>query len=176
MPTLDNDLSKLWEIVGRQNRKWRPTPVFLPGKLHGQTSLMGYNPCGRRVRHDWVTEHGNFNLVIYFFIYLVIYLFQKPIREAILLENHHNFLLQQCLDGTWCSSLALASCSVSALTTTHPEPSTHPRPPPPPLSHLPGWLHPLADAAWTTARTRRMPSMGFSWIRDQGSNPFLLHL
>ena len=119
---------------------------------------MGYNPCGRRVRHDWVTEHGNFNLVIYFFIYLVIYLFQKPIKEAILLENRHNFLLQQCLDGTWCSSLALASCSESALTTTHPEPSTHPRPPPPPLSHLPGWLHPLADAAWTTARTRRMPS------------------
>ena len=23
-------------------RKWQPTPVFLPGKLHGQWSLVGY--------------------------------------------------------------------------------------------------------------------------------------
>ena len=26
-------------------RKWQPTPVFLPGKLHGQQSLVGYCPC-----------------------------------------------------------------------------------------------------------------------------------
>ena len=25
-------------------RKWEPTPVFLPGKCHGQRSLGGYNP------------------------------------------------------------------------------------------------------------------------------------
>ena len=25
-------------------RKWHPTPVFLPGKSHGQRSLVGYNP------------------------------------------------------------------------------------------------------------------------------------
>ena len=34
-------------------RKWQPTPVFLPGKSHGQRSLVGYSPWGRkRVRHD----------------------------------------------------------------------------------------------------------------------------
>ena len=27
-------------------RKWQPTPVFLPGKSHGQRSLAGYSPCG----------------------------------------------------------------------------------------------------------------------------------
>ena len=27
-------------------RKWRPTPVFLPGKSHGQRSLVGYSPWG----------------------------------------------------------------------------------------------------------------------------------
>ena len=27
-------------------RKWRPTPVLLPGKLHGQRSLAGYSPLG----------------------------------------------------------------------------------------------------------------------------------
>ena len=27
-------------------RKWQPTPVFLPGKFHGQRSRAGYNPRG----------------------------------------------------------------------------------------------------------------------------------
>ena len=27
-------------------RKWQPTPVFLPGKSHGQKSLVGYSPGG----------------------------------------------------------------------------------------------------------------------------------
>jgi len=26
------------------NRKWEPTPVFLPGESHGQRSLAGYSP------------------------------------------------------------------------------------------------------------------------------------
>ena len=34
-------------------REWLPTPVFLPGKSHGQRSLAGYHPWGRRVGHDW---------------------------------------------------------------------------------------------------------------------------
>ena len=25
-------------------RKWRPTPVFLPGEVHGQRNLVGYSP------------------------------------------------------------------------------------------------------------------------------------
>ena len=29
-------------------RKWPPTPVFLPGKSHGQRSLVGYSPRGHR--------------------------------------------------------------------------------------------------------------------------------
>ena len=29
-------------------RKWQPTPVFLPGKSHGQRSLVGYSPWGRK--------------------------------------------------------------------------------------------------------------------------------
>ena len=38
-------------------RKWQLTPVFLPGKSHGQKSLVGYSPWGRkRVRHDLVTK------------------------------------------------------------------------------------------------------------------------
>ena len=29
-------------------RKWQPTSVFLPGKSHGQRSLVGYSPWGRK--------------------------------------------------------------------------------------------------------------------------------
>ena len=28
------------------SRKWQPTPIFLPGKSHRQTSLVGYRPSG----------------------------------------------------------------------------------------------------------------------------------
>ena len=28
--------------------KWQPTLVFLPGKSHGQRSLVGYSPRGRK--------------------------------------------------------------------------------------------------------------------------------
>ena len=34
-------------------RKWQPTQVFLPGKSHGQRSLVGHRPWGcKRVRHN----------------------------------------------------------------------------------------------------------------------------
>ena len=29
-------------------RKWQPTPIFLPGESHGQRSLEGYSPWGRK--------------------------------------------------------------------------------------------------------------------------------
>ena len=35
-----------------QRRKWKPTPVFLPGGSHGQRTLARYSPQGCRVRHD----------------------------------------------------------------------------------------------------------------------------
>ena len=34
----------VWKISWR--RKWQPTPVFLPGKSHGQRSLVGYTVHG----------------------------------------------------------------------------------------------------------------------------------
>ena len=30
------------------SEKWNPTPVFLPGKFHGQRSQAGYSPRGRK--------------------------------------------------------------------------------------------------------------------------------
>ena len=38
-------------------RKWPRTPVFLPGKFHGQRSLAGYRLWGRKtVGYDLVTK------------------------------------------------------------------------------------------------------------------------
>ena len=38
-------------------RKWQPTPVFSPGKPHGQRSLACYSPWGRkRVAYNLVTK------------------------------------------------------------------------------------------------------------------------
>ena len=34
-------LSCVWLFM---NQKWQPTPIFLPGKFHGQRSLVGYSP------------------------------------------------------------------------------------------------------------------------------------
>ena len=40
-----------WEDPWR--RKWQSTQVFLPGESHGQRSLVGYSPGGRkRVGYD----------------------------------------------------------------------------------------------------------------------------
>ena len=39
-------------------RKWHPTPVFLPGESHGQRSLAGYSPRGRK--ESDTTERLNF--------------------------------------------------------------------------------------------------------------------
>ena len=43
-------------------REWLPTPVFLPGKLHGQRSLAGYSSWeSQRLRHDWATNTFTFH-------------------------------------------------------------------------------------------------------------------
>ena len=44
-------------------RKWQPTPVFLPGKSHGQRSLVDYTPRGSRVGHDWATSLNAFSMI-----------------------------------------------------------------------------------------------------------------
>ena len=55
-------------------KKWQPTPVFLPGKSCGQSSLMGYSPWGHKgVGHDLMTKQ-HFIVCIYTISSLSIYL------------------------------------------------------------------------------------------------------
>ena len=62
-------------------RKWQPTPVFLPGKSHGQRSLVGYSPWDhkeldttKRTRahtytHTHTHTHTHLHLNPIFYIY-----------------------------------------------------------------------------------------------------------
>ena len=43
-------------------RKWQPTPVLLPGKFHGQRSLVAYSPWGRK--ESATTEHLHFSIIV----------------------------------------------------------------------------------------------------------------
>ena len=47
-------------VLGKERkswrRKWQPTPVFLPGKVHGQRSLAGCSPWGYMTEHACMHE------------------------------------------------------------------------------------------------------------------------
>ena len=45
-------------------REWLPTPVFLPGEVHGQRSLVGYSPWGHKELA--VTEQLTLSLFTFF--------------------------------------------------------------------------------------------------------------
>ena len=49
--------SLAWEDL---ETEWQPTPVFLPGKSHGQRTLVGYSPWG--YRESDMTERLHFHL------------------------------------------------------------------------------------------------------------------
>ena len=43
-------------------RQWHPTPVLLPGKSHGQRSLVGYSPWGRQELDSTGRLHFHFSV------------------------------------------------------------------------------------------------------------------
>ena len=50
-------------------RKWQPTPVFSPGKSHGQRILADYSPWGhKRVGHNLATKQQQQKSPIHHFI------------------------------------------------------------------------------------------------------------
>ena len=61
------EMQKMWiRSLGQENplkKEMAPTPIFLPGKSHGQRSQAGYSPWGRRVGHDWASEHAQISLL-----------------------------------------------------------------------------------------------------------------
>ena len=71
--------------------KWQPAPIILPGKFHGQESLVGYSPWG--CKESDMTEHTNTLgakntcdqqwsvwFFCFFFFLLYFYLFESPTK------------------------------------------------------------------------------------------------
>ena len=77
-----------WEDPRR--RKWRPTPVLLPGKSHGMRSMVGYSPWGRK--ESDTTERFHFGvLAIYGYMH-------TGMPKHTLLHRH-----QSCRHENFCS-------------------------------------------------------------------------
>ena len=48
LPTVQG--TQVWSLRRKSlcRGEWLPTPLFFPGELHGQRSLVGYNPWGHK--------------------------------------------------------------------------------------------------------------------------------
>ena len=70
-------------IPGSGRRKWQPPPVLLPGKSHGQRSLVGYSPQGHKelemterlhflycLSHLFIYIHANVSIYAHIHIYI----------------------------------------------------------------------------------------------------------
>ena len=53
---------KCFRVGRHQRRQWHPTPVLLPGKSHGQRSLVGCSPWGRWGLDTTEQLHFHFSL------------------------------------------------------------------------------------------------------------------
>ena len=83
-------------------RKWQSTPVFLPGKSHGQGSLVGYSPWG--CKESDTTEHAQDTQLVRGHIYIwtpilifqtLSYFFYTPLPE----ENKNQY--RACVSSTY---------------------------------------------------------------------------
>ena len=54
-------------------KEWQPTPVFLPGKSHGQRSLVGYSPWGRKESDMTEQLHFFFTFTIIFITFTIVW-------------------------------------------------------------------------------------------------------
>ena len=59
---MKNRLEVLQKTKNRITRQWQPTPVLLPGKPHGQRSLVGCSPWGRYKSDTTEQFHFHFSL------------------------------------------------------------------------------------------------------------------
>ena len=67
-------------------RKWQPTPIFLPGKSHGQRSLVGYSY--KRVGHELGLNHHHHTYLIYYYN-VVCYIINISWLDKTVRQCHH---------------------------------------------------------------------------------------
>ena len=103
------DLQEMWvRSLGWEDpleRKWQPTPVFLPGKSHGQRSLAGYSPWGHkgldttvRLSSQSLSQpttynlHGKRSLLQISYVLSISYLQHPVLTSAVAQPLHASFL------------------------------------------------------------------------------------
>ena len=89
--------------VGREDpwrRQWEPTPVLLPGKSHGQRSLVGYSPWGRKESDttEWLHFHFSPAVWLISFKKFLIYLFSIWLQSDFVI-----LCLLLCMDFLSCN-------------------------------------------------------------------------
>ena len=78
-------------------RKWQPTPILLPGKFHGQRSLVGYSLWGRK---EWdMIEHTYQTYCTYMYAFSLISNFSikwssMSLKTLTCFSHYPNFLTQ----------------------------------------------------------------------------------
>ena len=104
--------------------KWQPTPVILPGKLHGQRSLEGYSPWGHKEsdRTGWFSLHLRklklLNIVCK--VYMVWLLPLQSVPQAHLnIFISHKFQAFTCYSLWLDYSLTSLSFSILIISLTH---------------------------------------------------------
>ena len=96
-------------------RKWLPTPVFLPGKSHGQRNVVGYSPWSHKESDS--TESLSCSLS-YFISYLAFSSWTQkkycePLTEAVIAPGALSYFVQQSTTPQRLSSLDLNSQRVN---------------------------------------------------------------
>ena len=96
-----------WVVKIPWRRKWQPTPVFLPGKSHGQRSLAGYSLCG--CKESDRTERANTHVTLN--RHLQDNWFWEPSLEVTWVENEqfHEAILGAAQD--FLTHVVVPSCS-----------------------------------------------------------------
>ena len=59
-PKMGRSWWEFWQNMVCRRKKWQHTLVFLPGKSHGQKSLVGYSPWGLKESDttEWLSPHA----------------------------------------------------------------------------------------------------------------------
>jgi len=109
-------------------RKWQPTPVFLPGKSHGQRSLVGYSPggCKELDMTECVRARAHTHTHTHLFIYTFLISHLSPHAWNFSLDNvtlhkrvmsfiHTSFILSLSYHLLFFLSIYLFGCAGSYL-------------------------------------------------------------
>ena len=106
----------LWARKIPWRRKWPPTPVFLPGKSHGQRSLAGYSPWScKRVEHNLLTKQQQISEVLCSLqIYNPMQGNRKGLQRIMAGKTENPFLWKNSMDlGIQIHSRVVCACLLS---------------------------------------------------------------